>query len=269
MGVPDVSDKSIYELMSLTDRVAVVTGGAQGLGKAIARRLVEAGAAVVIADINKEEARAAVVDLKQMTSARVDAIRTDVTDSRSVALAVEHAIQQFGGLHIFVNNAGIFPNTPVLETSDEEWRRVIDINSSGSFFGAREAARSMVANQTQGVIINILSTAGFRGLAPGLAAYVTSKHAARGLTSQMALEMAPHGIRVLGVAPTYCPTEGNRAMMSQRTSDLSEDIPSIRGARLGRVGSPDDIARAVLFCASDMSIFMTGSTLMVDGGMTI
>jgi NAD(P)-dependent dehydrogenase (short-subunit alcohol dehydrogenase family) len=129
----------------------------------------------------------------------------------------------------------------------------------------------MTGSGRGGVIINIVSTAGFKGVAPGLAAYVGSKHAVRGMTKQMALELAPQNIRVLGVAPTYCVTEGNQ-LAAAGNPDLvnSEvDIPAMLTSRLGRVGVPDDVARAVLFCASDMSAFMTGSTLLVDAGETI
>src|SRR5207249_2386201 len=116
---------------------------------------------------------------------------------------------------------------------------------------------------------NIVSTAGFKGVAPGVSAYVASKHAVRGLTRQMALELAPHCIRVLGVAPTFCATEGNMAALEQLPERVRSEISATLTSRLGRVGMPDDIARAVLFCASDMAIFMTGSTLLVDAGETI
>ena len=113
-----------------------------------------------------------------------------------------------------------------------------------------------------------VSTAGFKGIAPGVSAYVASKHAVRGATKQMALEFAPYGIRVLGVAPTFCATEGNMAAIANNP-DLGKEIAAVVNSRLGRVGVPDDIARAVLFCASDMSMFMTGSTLLLDAGETI
>jgi NAD(P)-dependent dehydrogenase (short-subunit alcohol dehydrogenase family) len=155
--------------------------------------------------------------------------------------------------------------------TDTLWDQVLAVNTRGVFAGSREAARWMMAAKRGGVIVNIVSTAGFKGVAPGVAAYVASKHAVRGLTRQMALELAPHAIRVLGVAPTYCVTEGNTiaAMQNPDRDQVAKEIPAILTSRLGRVGVPDDIARAVLFCASDMSIFMTGSTLLVDAGETI
>lgn len=267
----DVSDRTIAQLLSLAGRSAVVTGGAQGLGKAIANRLAEAGANVLIGDINAELARSAASDLEARHDTRVMSAFMDVADSGSVAALADLAVKTFGGIDIWVNNAGIFPRVPIIEMDDELWNRVLEVNTRGTFVGAREAARRMIAADRGGVIVNIVSTAGFKGVAPGLAAYVSSKHAVRGMTRQMALELAPQGIRVLGVAPTYCVTEGNRMAATEHPDreQLAKDIPVVLSSRLGRVGVPDDIARVVLFCASDMSIFMTGSTLLVDAGETI
>jgi NAD(P)-dependent dehydrogenase (short-subunit alcohol dehydrogenase family) len=270
-AIADVSDRSIAELVSLAGRNAVVTGGGRGLGKAIARRLAEAGANVLIGDIDEQLALAAAEDLDGSYSSRVLGTFMDVSETSTVTAAAELAVKQFGGIDIWVNNAGIFPSVQILEMPDSLWDQVFDINVRGVFAGSREAARHMTQTGHGGVIVNIASTAGFKGVAPGLGAYVGSKHAVRGMTKQMALELAPNGIRVLGVAPTYCVTEGNMLAASQnpdRTS-TAQEIPAMLTSRLGRVGVPDDIARAVLFCASDMSIFMTGSTLLLDAGETI
>jgi NAD(P)-dependent dehydrogenase (short-subunit alcohol dehydrogenase family) len=268
-GIADVSDRSTAELVNLQGRSAVVTGGGQGLGKAIARRLAEAGAYVLIGDVNKELALAAAEDLDKASPSRVLGTFMDVADTDSVTAAADLAVEKFGGIDIWVNNAGIFPSIKIPEMPDSVWDQVFDINVRGVFAGSREASRRMV--DSGGVIVNVASTAGFRGVAPGLSAYVGSKHAVRGMTKQMALELAPNGIRVLGVAPTYCVTEGNIAAAAQHPdrTNRAEEIPAILTSKLGRVGVPDDVARAVLFCASDMSIFMTGSTLLVDAGETI
>ena len=270
-SVADVSSRSITELNSLAGRGAVVTGGGRGLGKAIARRLAEAGANVLVGDIDAALARSAAEELDASGSARVLGAVMDVTDSATVKVAADRAVREFGGLDIWVNNAGIFPCVPLPEMSDELWDRVLAVNTRGVLAGAREAARCMGAGARGGVIVNVASTAGFKGVAPGLAAYVSSKHAVRGMTRQLALELAPDAIRVLGVAPTFCVTEGNLLAMSEHTdvAITAEQIPAMLSSRLGRVGVPDDVARAVLFCASDMSIFMTGSTLLVDAGETI
>ena len=263
MAIADVSDKSISELISLGGRCAVVTGGARGIGKAIGRRLAEAGAAVLLADLDEAGAREAAADLSRSCNARVIGTGIDVADSAAIIAAADLAVEQLGGIDIWVNNAGIFPTSPILDMTDELWDKVLDINLRGVFVGSREAARRMAAANNGGVIVNVASTAGFKGVGPGVAAYVASKHGVRGVTRQMALELAPRGIRVLAVAPTFIVTEGTS---SGRL--LPAEVAMLSG-RLGRPGAPDDVARAVLFCASDMSIFMTGSTLLIDAGETL
>ncbi|WP_250032537.1 SDR family NAD(P)-dependent oxidoreductase [Paractinoplanes maris] len=270
MSTADVSSKSLTDLISLTGRRAVVTGAARGLGKAIALRLAEAGADLVIGDVEEELAVKAAEDIARRHGVRVIGCAMDVTDTTSVQAVADRAVTDLGGLEIWVNNAGIFPSVPLLEMSDELWDTVLAVNTRGSFVGAREAARRMTDAGTGGVIVNIVSTAGFRGSAPGLAAYVSSKHAVRGLTRELALELAPAGIRVLGVAPSHVPTEGNIAAAAAAgipAEELSTMALMMTGP-IGRPGVPDDIARVALFCASDLSAFMTGSTLLADGGTT-
>lgn len=273
ISVPDVSGRSIAELVSLAGRTAVVTGGARGLGRAIASRLSEAGANVVIGDIEGQGdlAEKAAADLATRHGGKAIGYYMNVADTASVKAVADLAVESFGSIDIWVNNAGIFPSVRISEMSDALWDQVLEVNGRGAFVGSREAATRMIEAGRGGVIVNIASTAGFKGVAPGLAAYVSSKHAVRGLTKQMALELAPHGIRVLGVAPTYCVTEGGQIAASQNPdrTNSAKEIPAMLSSRLGRVGVPDDIARAVLFCASDMSIFMTGSTLLADAGETI
>lgn len=269
--IADVSDRSLAELVSLAGRAAVVTGGGRGLGKAIALRLAEAGANVLIGDRDADLARSAAHDLAARFPARCLHAGMDVTDSAAVTAAADLAVSEFDGIDIWVNNAGIFPFQPIATMSDETWNEVMAVNTRGVLAGAREAARCMMAADRGGVIVNIASTAGFRGVSPGLSAYVASKHAVRGLTRQLALELAPHAIRVLGVAPTYCVTEGNLLAAQEFAGgdpDAAHQITAMATSALGRVGVPDDVARAVLFCASDLSLFMTGSTLLVDAGET-
>jgi NAD(P)-dependent dehydrogenase (short-subunit alcohol dehydrogenase family) len=232
----------------------------------MARRLAEAGASVVIGDLKDDLARASAAELSDRYRARVISTHLDVADSASVKRAAELALASFGRLDIWVNNAGLYPNIELLKMTDQTWDQVMDVNLRGVFAGAREAARRMIAAGRGGVIINVVSTAGFRGVAPGVAAYVASKHGVRGLTRQLAIELAPHDIRVLGVAPTFCTTEGNMAALAELSERVGSEIPATLTSRLGRVGVPDDIGRVVLFCASDMSMFMTGSTLLADAG---
>ncbi|HWS31362.1 MAG TPA: SDR family oxidoreductase [Actinoplanes sp.] len=269
MSTAEVSSKTIIELISLTGRRAVVTGGARGLGRAIAQRLAEAGADLLIGDIEEDLAAETATEIAGRYGVRALGAALDVTDSGSVRDLADRAVGDLGGLEIWVNNAGVFPAVPVLETTDEIWDRVQAVNARGTFVGAREAARRMT---TGGTIVNIISTAGFRASAPGLAAYVSSKHAARGLTRELALELAPAGIRVLGVAPSHVPTEGNILAAQEAMAALAAQgielppTPLMLNGPIGRPGVPDDIARVVLFAASDLATFMTGSTLVADGG---
>ncbi|WP_030437446.1 SDR family NAD(P)-dependent oxidoreductase [Actinoplanes subtropicus] len=266
MSTADVAGRSLAELTALTGRRAVVTGGGRGLGRAIAARLAEAGADLVIGDLDEGLAGVVAEDLASRHGVRAIGAAMDVADSASVAAVAERAVTDLGGLEIWVNNAGVFPSVPLLDLTDETWDRVFAVNARGVFAGTREAARRMRGG---GVIVNIVSTAGFRGSAPGLAAYVGSKHAVRGITREMALELAPLGIRVLGVAPSFVPTEGTMAAAAEAGVPAGDvPTPLMLTGPVGRVGVPDDIARVVLFCASDLSTFMTGSTLLADGGDT-
>lgn len=257
--LPDLSGAKIAELVSLRGRSAVVTGGARGLGRAIADRLAEAGADTLIGDLDVDEARTTAAAIAAARGAKVSAAGLDVRDGASLARLAETARETSGGVDIWVNNAGIFPFAGILELSGAEFDRVLEVNLRGVFNGARAAAAQMIAAGRGGVIVNIVSVAGFVARSPGVTAYAASKHGVRGLTSQLAIELAPHGIRVLGVAPGFCTTEGTVAA-------LPSDVRGKLNSRLGRVGVPDDIARVVLFCASGLSAFMTGSTLVVDGG---
>jgi NAD(P)-dependent dehydrogenase (short-subunit alcohol dehydrogenase family) len=268
MAVPDVSARSIADLVSLKGRNAVVTGAAWGLGKGTARRLAEAGASVLIADIDAEKAAASAAELAEATGSRVISTAMDAQDSASILAALELAVREFGGIDIWVNNAGIPSATPLFDLSEEEFERVVAINLKGTFVGAREAARHMVEAGRGGVIVNVASLAGVRGISPGQAAYVGSKHGVVGLTKQMAIELGRHDIRVMGIAPGVCLTEKTMFLADMAPEQLKQiGIPGIDGSLLGRVGTVDDVARVILFCASDMAMFMTGSTLLVDGGI--
>ena len=263
--MPDLTDRPLAELISLAGRRAVVTGGARGFGKGIARRLAEAGASVLIGDVDEDGARDAASEVHKEFGVDTVSIRLDVADSASIIATADTAVDQLGGIDIWVNNAGVFPSTPVLDMTDEQWDHVLDVNLRGTFIGAREAARRMIAAGHGGVIVNLSSRAGMRGSGAGIPHYAASKFGVRGLTEQLALEFAEHGIRVLGIAPTRMPTPG----VQEATARLDPDVVA-RGRPLdlplGRPGTEDDVARVVLFCASDLALFMTGSTLLVDGG---
>jgi NAD(P)-dependent dehydrogenase (short-subunit alcohol dehydrogenase family) len=260
--VPDVSDRTLAELISLRGRRAVVTGAGRGLGAQIVRRLAEAGAAVVAGDLDGDAASAVAQEVTEAGGSAIGC-RLDVGDSASLAAAADVAVREFGGLEIWVNNAGIFPTTgPALDADDSFLDRMLQVNVRGTYAGAREAARRMA---TGGVIVNLTSTAGFKASA-GISAYVASKHAVVGVTKALALDFGPLGIRVLAVAPTIIDTPGVREQMAP-LADAGVDVEARVAANpLGRMGVPDDVARVVVFCCSDMAAFMTGSTVAVDAG---
>jgi NAD(P)-dependent dehydrogenase (short-subunit alcohol dehydrogenase family) len=276
MAAPDVSSRSLADLVSLAGRIALVTGGGKGIGAAVARRLAEAGAGVMVADIDKAAAEQVAGEIREAagssggrssgSSAKAVGVELDVTDSAAVEAVVARAVAELGGLDILVNNAGIFPIFPVLAMPDEEWDRVLRTNLYGAFYCAREAGRQMVGKG--GVIVNVASIQAFRAGAPGLAPYTSSKGALVSLTQALAVELGPMGIRVLAVAPTVVDTPGLQANMpifqAAGVADVIETVSAT--LPLGRTAVPDDVARVVLFCASDLATLMTGDTLLVDAG---
>ncbi|HUP71960.1 MAG TPA: glucose 1-dehydrogenase [Acidimicrobiales bacterium] len=267
MAVPDVSGHSLPELWSLAGRRAVITGGAKGIGRAIAERFAEAGASIVLGDLDADAAQEAASAIATLYGVAAHAVAVEMADSASVAALADASIGVLGGIDIWVNNAGIYPSTPFLEIDHAEWDRVIAVNVRGYFVGAQHAARHMVTAGKGGVIINISSTGAVKA-APGVAHYITSKHGVVGITKALSVELAPHDIRVLSIAPSMTQTEGRVAFLDRYTTpEIRELIREMEGrVPLGRIGVPDDVARAALFAASDMSILMSGSILFVDSG---
>ena len=265
MAIADVTSHPLSELLSLREKTAVVTGGARGIGQAICRRLAEAGAHVFVADLDANAADFAARQLQEAGYA-ADGAFLDAALSESHDALAAHVFRQTGRLDVWVNCAGIYPSQPALDITDDDWRRVVDLNLSGAFYGARTAGRHMAASGG-GVILNLSSTSGLRPAGPGYAHYTSSKFGIVGLTQQLALELGPKNVRVLALAPTFVITPGTDAQaanLKAATGKTGQEIGA--GLPLGRAGLPDDIARAALFCASDLSLFMTGATLPVDGG---
>ena len=231
-------------------KVALISGGARGMGAAHARLLVAEGAKVVIGDILDDEGAAVANELGD--AARY--VHLDVTSPEQWKAAVSTATEEFGLLNVLVNNAGIVALGPLKSFDLEKWQNVIDVNLKGTFLGMRAAVEPMIA-AGGGSIINISSIEGLRG-APFVHPYVASKWAVRGLTKSAALELAPHNIRVNSVHPGFIRTP--------MTAHLPEDMVIIP---LGRAADPHEVATFVVFLASDEAGYATGSEFVVDGGL--
>jgi 3alpha(or 20beta)-hydroxysteroid dehydrogenase len=252
-------------------KVALITGGARGMGAAHARRLVAEGAQVVIADILDAQGAALAAELGP--AARY--VHLDVTNSQEWTAGVGAAVESFGGLHVLVNNAGVFGGASIIDHPLDLWDRFIAVNLTGTFLGIRAATPAMIASSGTS-IINISSVAGLRGAGFGHA-YVASKFGVRGLTKSVAIELAPHGIRCNSVHPGIIDTpiwtkidqEGVLAAGIGLPSGSNAIDPNMiaMATPLGFPGSPFDIADGIVFLASDESRYMTGSELVIDGGM--
>ena len=261
--IPDMTDRSLADLASLAGRRAVVTGGARGIGAATARRLAEAGADVIVADLDTAGAKATADDIAAATGRRVLATTLDVTRTDTLAAAADLAVRELGGLEIWVNNAGIYPTTgAAIDAADDFIDRMLELNVRGTYAGAREAARRMTNG---GSIVNLASTAGLRA-APGISAYVASKHAVVGLTKNLALEFAALNIRVNAVAPGVIDTPGVRDQLEPLKAAGLDVGARMTKTLLGRAGQADDVARVITFLASDMAAWITGVVIPVDAG---
>ncbi|MBU3687973.1 MAG: short-chain dehydrogenase [Acidimicrobiales bacterium mtb01] len=260
--IPDHSNKTLAQLLDLSGRRAVVTGGAKGIGAQTARRLAEAGADVVVADLDLSAATMTATDIANATGRTIVAAFIDVGDTSSIVAAADAAMSRLGGIDIWVNNAGIYPTTgPAIEATDEFIDRMLSINVRGSFAGAREAAKRMKS----GVIINLASIAGLSATA-GISAYVMSKHAVIGMTKVLSREFAPLDIRVVAVAPGPIDTPGVQDQLAPLKAAGVDVGAMLSKTPLGRGGVPDDIARAIVFLASDMAAWVNAETLVVDAG---
>ncbi len=254
--------RPLDELFRLDGRTAVVTGAARGLGAAIAGRLHEAGASVVLADVDGEAAEAQARELQRAGAGEASAAVVDVRDEEQLQELAATAVARYGAVDVWVNNAGVFPHIHPLRATPAEIESVLAINVMGTQLGCRAAAEAMMAGGRGGVVVNISSVAGFRGR--GI--YSASKWAVRGITSGLAAQLGRHGIRVVGVAPSLVPTPGIERLRGARGSRLHESLTAQPDRPLGREATADDIALAVAFLASDAAAFITGITLPVDGG---
>jgi 2-dehydro-3-deoxy-D-gluconate 5-dehydrogenase len=267
-----VTNKTIAQLFDLTGKNAIVTGGATGIGQAIALRLSEAGAGVMIADIDYKSATQTVSQIKDK-GGKAHAIRADVCNSSDAKKVVQATKDTFGSLDILVNNAAIYPPSPTLQITEEMWEKVLNVNLKGVFLFCQAAAGEMIKAGHGGKIINIASESAVRPIGV-LAHYEASKAAVVMFTKSLALEFGPYNIPVNAVAPGTIKTPGleqelkffpdpSGVGIEGMLQGLSAQLP------LRRVGEADDIANVVLFLASAASNYMTGTLLLVDGGHTL
>ncbi|HXY18304.1 MAG TPA: SDR family NAD(P)-dependent oxidoreductase [Candidatus Nitrosopolaris sp.] len=258
--------KNIQELLDLKDKAAIVTGGAKGIGYGISYRLAEAGAKVMIADLDEAVAQGATQELTNKGWS-AEAFRADVSSEQDVQQMINACKEKFGSLDILVNNAGIYPSVPLAQMTEDEFEKVMHVNLRSVFLTTKYAAEVM-KQQGGGKIINITSIDALHPSMAGLAHYDASKHGVWGFTKNSALELAEHKIWVNAVAPGGIATPGSAAasqgasaeQMAAQTEAFMAKIP------MHRMGEPDEIGMVVLFLASDMSSYMTGEQIVVDGG---
>jgi len=243
----------------LDGKVALITGSAGGIGAAAARRLAEEGALLLLTDADAPAVERLASELDSPASSRSH----DVTSEADWQAVTAWALETHGRIDVLLNNAGVFLAEPLVETSLEDFRRVIDVNVVGVFLGMRAVAPVM-SEQRAGSIINVSSVAGLTG-SPYLTAYAASKWAVRGMTKVVAKELARFGVRVNSLHPGQIDTDMN-ARQREKTPELIDRL--IRGIPLQRIGTPQEVAHAILYLACEESTYLTGSELVVDGGAT-
>jgi len=248
--------------MDLKNKVAIITGARRGMGRSHALTLAKAEAKVVVADISQEDCQKVVEEIKKAGGEAI-AVKCDVAKKEEADNMVKAAVEKWGKVDILVNNAGICQFKPFLELTEEEWDRTLDINLKGYFLCAQAAAKEMV-KQKSGVIINIASVAmGQQGIGfPNIVHYCASKGGIVGMTEALAVELAPFNIRVNAIAPGMIETP----MIDPVKQDSKTMEAMLARVPMHRVGKPEEVSNLVLFLASNESSYMTGSTVIIDGG---
>jgi len=246
--------------MKFKDRIAIITGSGQGIGKSIAERLAGEGATVVISDVNYSVATQTAKEIERIFSAKTSSIRTDVKERKDIRALIEFVSSSFGRIDILVNNAGICYQTKVEDIGEGEWDEVMDINLKGVFF-CSQAVTSIMKKQHQGRILNIASLAGkIGGLAAG-AHYAASKAGVICLTKVFARELAPFGVTVNAIAPGFVNTALTQVFPPEVIKSYEMTCP------LGTLAEPEDVAEAAIFLLSDAAKYITGEILDVNGGV--
>ncbi len=241
-------------------KVAIVTGAGRGMGRAVASRFGREGARVVVAEVNSEHGEEVAGEIRS-AGGDATAVQLDVSKPADVRRLFAAAVKRYGAVDIVVNNAGIAVARPLVDYTEEDWDRQMGVNVKGVFFCCQEAARVMIPRR-QGKIVNFASTSAFVSSSKPEVAYDTSKGAVRQMTVSVAAELAPHSINVNAVAPGTTATEMTRSTLATEEG-LAWQLARIP---MGRVGRPDDIASVVLFLCSPEASYITGHTLVADGG---
>jgi len=247
--------------IDLSGQVALVTGAARGIGRAVAAALGEAGAALALVDIQADALRRSADELT-VEGCRVHAIEADVRDAAAVQRMVEATVGALGRLDVLVNNAGGAFEAPFLQVSERGFRTLLDLNLGSVWHGTQAAAAWWIEHGVAGRVINVSSTEGLKAC-PGYAAYSAAKAGVLNLTKTLAVELGPYGIRVNAIAPDYTHLEAIVGVEAPDEAAIGARIP------LGRYGAPADHAGAVLFFASELSAWITGQTLVIDGGALV
>jgi len=255
---------NVHELFDLTGKTALITGGSRGLGAEMAEGLAEAGTNVFLL-ARREEWLNPTVDAMKQRGFRCEGAICDVTDPEQVENAVEKAIASFGQIDILVNNAGVTWGAEAEDMPLEKWRQVVDVNLTGTWLFSQTVGRHMLGSGS-GSIINVASISGLKGsmsLGASIAGYAASKAGVMGLTRELAARWGKRGIRVNAIAPGFFPSRMTERLLPQIQKEYEAGVP------LGRIGRPGELKGVVLFLASEASSYITGQSIVVDGGVTI
>jgi 2-deoxy-D-gluconate 3-dehydrogenase len=263
---------ALNKLLDLSGKTAIVTGGAIGIGFGIANRLAESGANVIIANLDKVKGEAAAAELVKK-GLKVKSLQADVSKEEDVKNLVSETVKAFGGVDVLVNNAGIYPNIPLEKMTSADFDKVIAVNLRGVFLCVKYCAEQMIKQGKGGKIINVTSIDALHPSSVGLAHYDASKHGAWGFTKNAALEYSQYKIWINAIAPGYIKTPGTEVFQTQMKAAGMDPKPMMDAMTakipMKRAGEPDDIGKVALFLASDMSSYMTGEQIVVDGGILL